>query len=80
MMYYLQDPEGVENNGNVLLDRLSGAELYIVPRKSPYKTHLKPRMEALAEAIEYDSSLFHLKSLINSPEFCFLFITHTKDV
>lgn len=35
------------NAGNVLLDRLAGAALYLVPRV-PYQTGLLPRMNALA--------------------------------
>ncbi|KAL4227590.1 hypothetical protein ACF0H5_013033 [Mactra antiquata] len=37
--------------GNLLLDRLCGAKIYLTARKSPYLTELKPRMEALAKHI-----------------------------
>jgi len=38
--------------GNLLLDRLCGAKIYLAPRKSPYLTELKPRMEKLAQHIK----------------------------
>ncbi|XP_061194549.1 uncharacterized protein LOC133202707 isoform X2 [Saccostrea echinata] len=37
--------------GNVLLNRMCGAHMYMVPKLSPYLTELKPRMEKLAESI-----------------------------
>ncbi len=39
-------------DGNMFLNRLAGADVYIAPRKSPYATELKPRMEQLAEKIK----------------------------
>jgi hypothetical protein len=39
--------------GNVLLNRMCGAHMYMVPRVSPYLTELKPRMEKLAKSIRY---------------------------
>ncbi|KAL3846757.1 hypothetical protein ACJMK2_017718 [Sinanodonta woodiana] len=39
-------------DGNVLLDRLCGANIYLVPRKSPYLTHIVPRMEILVQKIK----------------------------
>ncbi|XP_013411640.1 bifunctional D-cysteine desulfhydrase/1-aminocyclopropane-1-carboxylate deaminase, mitochondrial [Lingula anatina] len=44
--------EDIGFDGNVLLNRLCGAEMYIVPRKSPYLTHLKPKMEKIANQIK----------------------------
>ncbi|XP_055339894.1 uncharacterized protein LOC129589265 isoform X2 [Paramacrobiotus metropolitanus] len=38
----------VRLKGNLLLDHLSGAKCYLVGPKEPYKTHLLPRMQALA--------------------------------
>ncbi|XP_025079618.1 LOW QUALITY PROTEIN: bifunctional D-cysteine desulfhydrase/1-aminocyclopropane-1-carboxylate deaminase, mitochondrial-like [Pomacea canaliculata] len=35
--------------GNVLVDRMSAADIYLIPKMSPYLTHQKPRMEKLAE-------------------------------
>ncbi|XP_070172824.1 uncharacterized protein [Littorina saxatilis] len=37
--------------GNMLLDRLCGSHIYLVPRRNPFLTHLKPRMEQLAQQI-----------------------------
>ena len=36
----------------MMLDRLTGAEIYITPWKAPFKTELLPRMEKLAEKIK----------------------------
>lgn len=47
-----EDADGAGYEGNVLIDRLCGSHIYLVPRKSPYVTHLKPRMEKLASDIK----------------------------
>ncbi|KAL5005385.1 hypothetical protein ScPMuIL_018841 [Solemya velum] len=41
--------------GNVLLDRLCGAHIHLVPKFSPYLTKLKPRMEKLAAKIKSET-------------------------
>ncbi|KAK7484755.1 hypothetical protein BaRGS_00024040 [Batillaria attramentaria] len=46
------DAEGAGCEGNVLMDRLCGSHIYLVPKQSPYLTHLKPRMEKLAQEIK----------------------------
>ncbi|KAL8580934.1 hypothetical protein ACOMHN_039634 [Nucella lapillus] len=38
--------------GNVLLNRLFGANIYLVPKYCSYLTHLAPRMEQLAQHIQ----------------------------
>lgn len=48
-----QDVFDVGCEGNILLDRLCGAHIYLVPKICPYYTHLKPRMERLAQEILY---------------------------
>ncbi|XP_041357220.1 bifunctional D-cysteine desulfhydrase/1-aminocyclopropane-1-carboxylate deaminase, mitochondrial-like [Gigantopelta aegis] len=48
----IQSKSSVECNGNLLLDRMCGADLYIVPRQSAYLTELRPRMLRLAELIK----------------------------
>lgn len=50
-----KDVGGLGSEGNVLLDRLCGSHIYLVPRQSPYLTHLKPRMEKLAQDIKTSS-------------------------
>lgn len=47
----VQNVDEVGCEGNVLLNRLCGAHMYVVPRLSPYLTELKPRMEKLANTI-----------------------------
>lgn len=47
--------EDVGCEGNLLLDRLCDAKIYMVPRKSPYETELKPRMEKLASKIKAET-------------------------
>nr|XP_022287846.1 putative D-cysteine desulfhydrase 1, mitochondrial isoform X1 [Crassostrea virginica] len=47
----VKDVEEVGCEGNLLLDRLCGAQMYMVPKQSPYLTELKPRMEKLADAL-----------------------------
>ncbi|WAQ99716.1 DCYD1-like protein [Mya arenaria] len=47
----IEDPSSVSCEGNLLLDRLCAAKIYLSPRHSPYLTHLKPRMDKLAENI-----------------------------
>ncbi|KAK7461192.1 hypothetical protein BaRGS_00038780 [Batillaria attramentaria] len=46
------DAEGAGCEGNVLMDRLCGSHIYLVPKQSPYLTHLKPRIEKLAQEIK----------------------------
>ena len=47
-----QDAEGAGCEGNMLLNRLCESHIYMVPKRSPYLTHLKPRMERLAQHIK----------------------------
>ncbi|XP_045215998.1 uncharacterized protein LOC123566167 [Mercenaria mercenaria] len=51
----IQDVKDVGCQGNLLLDRLCAAKIYLTPRKSPYLTQLKPRMDKLAEHIQKTS-------------------------
>ncbi|XP_013413667.1 bifunctional D-cysteine desulfhydrase/1-aminocyclopropane-1-carboxylate deaminase, mitochondrial [Lingula anatina] len=39
-------------DGNLLLSRLCGAEMYVVPKNSSYLTHLRPKMEVIASQIK----------------------------
>ncbi|XP_048249910.1 bifunctional D-cysteine desulfhydrase/1-aminocyclopropane-1-carboxylate deaminase, mitochondrial-like [Haliotis rufescens] len=39
-------------DGNVLLNRMCGADMYVVPRASPYLPELRPRQERLAQIIK----------------------------
>lgn len=50
-LLFWQNVDEVGCEGNVLLNRLCGAHMYMVPRLSPYLTELKPRMEKLANTI-----------------------------
>ncbi|XP_046543189.1 bifunctional D-cysteine desulfhydrase/1-aminocyclopropane-1-carboxylate deaminase, mitochondrial-like [Haliotis rubra] len=45
-------PSDIGCEGNVLLNRMCGAHMYIVPRASPYIAELRPRQERLAEIIK----------------------------
>ncbi|XP_060082861.1 uncharacterized protein LOC132562149 [Ylistrum balloti] len=47
-----QDPAEIGVEGNLFLDRLCSAEIYVVPKKCPYETELKPRMEKLANILK----------------------------
>ncbi|KAK3094941.1 hypothetical protein FSP39_008127, partial [Pinctada imbricata] len=51
----LKDPDSVGCEGNLLLNRLCGAQMYIVPKFSPYEEELKPRMERLAASLKSES-------------------------
>ncbi|XP_033760439.1 putative D-cysteine desulfhydrase 1, mitochondrial isoform X2 [Pecten maximus] len=51
----VQDQSKIGSEGNLLLDRLCGSNMYIVPRKSPYETELKPRMETLAKKLREET-------------------------
>lgn len=35
-------------DGNVLLDKMTGANIYLIPKASKYELDIKPRMERLA--------------------------------
>ena len=48
----LQTQDALGCQGNLMLDRMCGAQLYMVPVKSPYLTELKPRMERLADYLK----------------------------
>lgn len=48
----IQSADEVGCDGNLMLDRMCGAQLYMVPAKSSYLTELKPRMEWLAEYLK----------------------------
>ncbi|OWF54484.1 bifunctional D-cysteine desulfhydrase/1-aminocyclopropane-1-carboxylate deaminase, mitochondrial-like [Mizuhopecten yessoensis] len=50
-----QDPSEIGSNGNLLLDRLCGAHIYAIPKKSPYETEMKPRMEKLAKKLKEET-------------------------
>lgn len=47
----IQDAKDLSSVGNTLLDQLSGANIYNVPKKSLLNSDLIPRMDALAESI-----------------------------
>ncbi|XP_048744229.1 uncharacterized protein LOC125657593 isoform X2 [Ostrea edulis] len=47
----VKNVDDVGCEGNVLLNRMCGAHMYMVPKSSPYHTELNPRMEKLAKAI-----------------------------
>ncbi|KAK2166068.1 hypothetical protein NP493_1335g00002 [Ridgeia piscesae] len=51
----LQSTAGVGCQGNVLLDRLCGAAIYVVPNNMCYKTGLLPRMERIAQHIKQET-------------------------
>ncbi|XP_021359022.1 bifunctional D-cysteine desulfhydrase/1-aminocyclopropane-1-carboxylate deaminase, mitochondrial-like [Mizuhopecten yessoensis] len=48
----LQEARAFSCEGNALLTRLCGPDIYLVPQPAPYKTHLRPRMEELATSIK----------------------------
>ncbi|XP_071162953.1 uncharacterized protein [Mytilus edulis] len=41
--------------GNVLLDKMSGASMYLIPKTSKYVIDIKPRMEKLADHIKNET-------------------------
>ncbi|XP_064638587.1 uncharacterized protein LOC135494484 [Lineus longissimus] len=51
----IEKPEEVECNGNIFLNRLCGAEMYLVPKQSPYLTTLKPMMERIAQKLKAET-------------------------
>ncbi|XP_013388986.1 bifunctional D-cysteine desulfhydrase/1-aminocyclopropane-1-carboxylate deaminase, mitochondrial-like [Lingula anatina] len=51
----LKNSEDVPCNGNLLLDRMCGAQIYIVPWEGTYESHLKPSMENIARGIKETS-------------------------
>ncbi|KAK7461193.1 hypothetical protein BaRGS_00038781 [Batillaria attramentaria] len=58
------DAEGAGCEGNVLMDRLCGSHIYLVPKQSPYLTHLKPRMEKLAQDIKSVYTMLHEPTIV----------------
>lgn len=50
---HFQAVSDVSCEGNLLLDRLCGAQIYLTPRKSPFLSQLQPRMEKLAQHIKW---------------------------
>lgn len=51
----VQNQSEIGSEGNLLLDRLCGANIHIVPKKSRYETELKPRMEKLAKKLKEET-------------------------
>ncbi|CAH1783589.1 unnamed protein product [Owenia fusiformis] len=51
----IKDVSEVSCQGNLLMNRLCGADMYFVPRGAPYETQLKPRMEIIAQQIKKDT-------------------------
>ena len=37
--------------GNVLLKRMVGSQIILIPKRSPYEKAIKPRMEKMAELL-----------------------------
>lgn len=42
-------------DGNVLLDKMTGASVYLIPKASKYETDIKPRMEKLADHLKKET-------------------------
>ncbi|XP_052794963.1 uncharacterized protein LOC128227996 isoform X1 [Mya arenaria] len=51
----VEDPYTIGCEGNLLIDRLCSAKFYLAPKKSPYLTCLKPRMDKLAKHISSET-------------------------
>ena len=54
--FLLQNTDEAGCDGNVFLDRMLGAHMYLAPMVAPYLTHLKPRMDMIADNIKYADS------------------------
>ncbi|KAF6032187.1 hypothetical protein EB796_009513 [Bugula neritina] len=52
---YLDDVSKVKYDGNLFINRLCGANIYLVPRPRGYKDYIKPRMQMLADKIERET-------------------------
>ncbi|XP_077972381.1 uncharacterized protein LOC144411634 [Styela clava] len=46
-----EDVDAIKSSGNLFLSQMCNANVYLVPKRAKYETELKPRQEALAEAI-----------------------------
>ncbi|XP_070538127.1 uncharacterized protein [Ptychodera flava] len=50
----ISEPESIGCEGNLLLDRMVGAHIYLIPKKAQYERDIKVKMEKLAAKIEED--------------------------
>lgn len=51
-LQYKDCSTNVTFEGNVLLDKMSGASMYLIPKTNKYVKDIKPRMEKLAAHIK----------------------------